>query len=430
MNENALDYQAVLVGNEKNILLFETNPSTLSEILIKQECKVTKIVINQNEKTRIQHKKNALILEDENNPLEDLVGSEKFDVIVLGDFLHCIKYPVIFLKKLKDFLNTDGYLVLSITNIGHAYNRIKLLNGEFVYTEDDLVNENFLRFFTFETILHLVSDTNYSITKLYREKEDLDLVHRKDLKYYTIPLELVKSIKNDPESLVSKYVFSISPVSTEGSEIDYLKEFPKSLTTERLKEFMEYYKGNLAETYDKIIDEKNKIISELERTLDGDISTVKELDKPSPETEHDKRERIMTQRKMIRRSEISAEETGKDNKDRILDLQVIIKGLEDSKRINKMMIIGLEKSKRENMKMIMGLEDSKFENMKMIIGLEESKEKDAEMIKGLEESLNETEQYLKKTVEEYEKTIDEIYSSTTWKIASKFTGGRVKRKKK
>jgi len=268
MNENALDYQAALVGNEKNTLLFETVPNTLSEILIKQKCKVTKIVINQNEKTRVQDQKNALILEDENNPLEDLVGSEKFDVIVLGDFLQCIKYPVIFLKKLKDFLNTDGYLVLSITNVGHAYNRIKLLNGEFVYTEDDLVNENFLRFFTFETILHLVSDTNYSITKLYREKEDLDLVHRKDLKYYTIPLELIKSIKNDPESLVSKYVFSISPASTDSSEIDFLKEFPKSLTTERLKELIRYYKEDLSLAYDKKLEEKDSQISELKKELD------------------------------------------------------------------------------------------------------------------------------------------------------------------
>ena len=268
MNDNALDYQAVLVGNEKNTLLFETVPNTLSEILIKQKCKVKKIVTNQNEKTRVQDQKNALILEDENNPLEDLVGSEKFDVIVLGDFLQCIKYPVIFLKKLKDFLNTDGYLVLSITNIGHAYNRIKLLNGEFVYTEDGLINENFLRFFTFETILHLVSDTNYSITKLYREKEDLDLVHRKDLKYYTIPLELVKSIKNDPESLVSKYVFSISPASTDGSEIDYLKEFPKSLTTERLKELIRYYKEDLSLAYDKKLEEKDSQISELKKELD------------------------------------------------------------------------------------------------------------------------------------------------------------------
>ena len=403
MNHNALDYQATLVGNEKNTLLFETNPNTLSEILIKQKCKVTKIVINQNEKTRVQDQKNALILEDENNPLKDLVGSEKFDVIVLGDFLQCIKYPVIFLKKLKDFLNTDGYLVLSITNIGHAYNRIKLLNGEFVYTEDGLINENFLRFFTFETILHLVSDTNYSITKLYREKEDLDLVHRKDMKYFTIPDELIKSIKNDPESLVSKYVFSISPASTDSSEIDYLKEFPKSLTTERLKEFFRYYQGDIAETYDRIIDEKNKVIGELEKSIDESMGTGKKLDKLSPETERYNRERIKVM-----------SETEQHNTDRISIQNVMIKGLEDSKRISKMMIEGLEKSK--------------YENMKMIMGLEESKEKDAGMIKGLEESLKETEQYLKKTVEEYEKTIDEIYNSTTWKLASKFTRGQIKRK--
>jgi len=401
--KNALGYQATLVGNEKNTLLFETNPSTLSEILIKQECKVTKIVINQNEKTRTQDQKNALILEDENNPLDDLVGSEKFDVIVLGDFLQCIKYPVVFLKKLKDYLNTDGYLVLSITNIGHAYNRIKLLNGEFVYTEDGLINENFLRFFTFETTLHLVGDANYSITKLYREKEDLDLVHRKDLKYYTIPLELIKSIKNDPESLVSKYVFSISPVSTDSSEIDYLKEFPKSLTTERLKEFFRYYQGDIAETYDRIIDEKNKVIQELEEKLDGDTSTVKELGKPSPVIEHDNRERMTTQKKMIRRLEISAEETAKYTKERFLVQQDVIKGLEESKRANRDMIKGLEESKRENMKMIMGLA--------------KSKEKDADMIRGLEES-----------VEEWKKTVDEIYNSTTWKLASKFTRGQIKRK--
>ena len=400
MNHNALDYQATLVGNEKNTLLFETNPSTLSEILIKQECKVTKIVINQNEKTRTQDQKNALILEDENNPLDDLVGSEKFDVIVLGDFLQCIKYPVVFLKKLKDYLNTDGYLVLSITNIGHAYNRIKLLNGEFVYTEDGLINGNFLRFFTFETTLHLVSDANYSITKLYREKEDLDLIHRKDLKYFTIPDELIESIKNDPESLVSKYVFSISPASADGSEIDYLKEFPKSLTTERLKEFFRYYQGDIAETYDRIIDEKNKVIGELEKSIDESMGTGKKLDKLSPETERYNRERIKVMG-----------ETEQYNTDRI--------------SVQKDMIRGLEQSKRANQDMIKGLEQSKRESQEMIRGLEKGKDESAEMIKGLEESLNETEQYLKKI----EKELASLRSIWYWKLASKFTGGQTKRKK-
>ena len=243
-----LDFQAILVGNGKNILVVEFTPTPLSEILVKQNCKVKKVIPKHD------------------NPLDDVY--EKFDVIVLGDFLQRVKSPELVLERLRNALNTGGYLVCSITNIGHAYNRIKLLNGEFEYTKDGLINKNFLRLFTFETILHLVSDANYSITKLYREKKDLDLIHNKGLKYFTIPNELIESIKNDPDSLVSRYVFSIKPVTADGSEIDYLKEFPKSLTTERLKELIRYYKEDLSLAYDKKLEEKDSQISELKKELD------------------------------------------------------------------------------------------------------------------------------------------------------------------
>ena len=244
-----LDFQAILVGNGKNILVVESTPTPLSEILVKQNCKVKKVIPKHD------------------NPLDDVY--EKFDVIVLGDFLHCVKSPELVLERLRNALNTGGYLVCSITNIGHAYNRIKLLNGEFEYTKDGLINKNFLRLFTFETILHLVSDANYSITKLYREKKDLDLIHNKGLKYFTIPNELIESIKNDPDSLVSKYVFSIIPTSTDNSgTYDYLKEFPRSMVTERLKELIRYYKEDLSLAYDKKLEEKDSQISELKKELD------------------------------------------------------------------------------------------------------------------------------------------------------------------
>ena len=58
------------------------------------------------------------------------------------------------------------------------------------------------------------------------------------------------------------------------------------------------------------------------------------------------------------------------------------------------------------------------EKDEIIVGLTKSKEEDNEMIRGLEES-----------VEKFKKTVDEIYNSTTWKLASKFTGGQRKRKK-
>ena len=83
-----LDLQAILVGNGKNTLVFESTPTSLSEILVKQNCKVKKIIIK------------------ENNPLEDLLDSEKFDVIVLGDFLQCIEY--LLTMNLKELIAVWG----------------------------------------------------------------------------------------------------------------------------------------------------------------------------------------------------------------------------------------------------------------------------------------------------------------------------------
>ena len=244
--KDVLGFEVALVGSGKKVLLLGERGNDISSF----------------------ERDNSIFIM-EYSDIDKPLGSEKFDVIVVDDFLQRIDSPKKFLKKLKKLLNPNGYVVCSITNIAHAYNRLKLLNGEFVYTEDGLINENFLRLFTFETILHLVSDANYSITKLYREKEDLDLIHRKDLKYFTIPTELIESIKNDPESLVSKYVFSISPVSTGNSATyDYLKEFTKSLTTERLKELIRYYKEDLSLAYDKKLEERDSQIRELKKKLD------------------------------------------------------------------------------------------------------------------------------------------------------------------
>ncbi len=250
--KNALDYQAALVGNEKITLLFGDISSGVSEILIRQKCNVTKMEMGGDE-----------------IPIE---SETKFDVIVLGDFLQCIKNPVIFLKKLKNFLNPDGYLVCSITNIAHAYNRIKLLNGEFAYTPNGLINENFVQFYTLDTILCLLDDANYSITKLYREKEDLDLIHNKEIKYFTIPDELIESIKNDPESLVSKYVFSIIPKSTNKlGTYNYQKEFSRSMTTERLRDLIRYNKEDLPSLlyryFEKKLQEKDSQIKDLEKKI-------------------------------------------------------------------------------------------------------------------------------------------------------------------
>ena len=250
-SKDMLGFEAALVGNGKNVLIYQPSPHPLEEILVKQNCKVKTL-------TGVTPRLGS--------GLEEIRSS--YDVIVVGDFFKCVRNLDLFLDKFHSYLSTDGYLVCSITNTAHAYNRIKLLNGEFGYTRDGLINEDFLRFFTLQTVLDLLNDFNYSMTKLYRETQDLDLIHNKDLKYFTIPDELIESIKTDPESLVSKYVFSVIPKSNDNSgTYDYLKEFPRSMVTERLKELIRYYKEDLTIAYDKKLDEKNSQIDQLKRKL-------------------------------------------------------------------------------------------------------------------------------------------------------------------
>ena len=248
--KDMLGFEAALVGNGKNVLIYQPSPHPLEEILVKQNCKVKTL---------------TGVTPSPGSGLEEIRSS--YDVIVVGDYFQYVRDPKMLLDKFHSYLSTDGYLVCSITNTAHAYNRIKLLNGEFGYPQPR-VGFRQLQFFTLETIIHFLNDSNYSMTKLYRETQDLDLIHNKDLKYFTIPDELIESIKTDPESLVSKYVFSVIPKSNDNSgTYDYLKEFPRSMATERLKELIRYYKEDLTIAYDKKLDEKNSQIDQLKRKL-------------------------------------------------------------------------------------------------------------------------------------------------------------------
>ena len=80
----------------------------------------------------------------------------------------------------------------------------------------------------------------------------------------------------------------------------------------------------------------------------------------------------------------------------------------------------------EKDEVIVGLRNSLTETQ---LHLKTAIEEKDEVITGLNESLKETEEYLEKSIKEWKKTVDEIYNSSTWKLASKFTGGQTKRKK-
>jgi hypothetical protein len=120
-----------------------------------------------------------------------------------------------------------------------------------------------LQMFTLDIILIMLESTRFSINKLIRIKKNIDFSNLV-LKQYSIPKELIESILRDPESTCTDYVFTATVKSNIPTTREHLKEFSKNMVTDRLGEILHYYRENLVGKMEKIIQEKDLEILNLQ----------------------------------------------------------------------------------------------------------------------------------------------------------------------
>ena len=276
-------FQILLTGVGKKVLEIHLETNSISKILKECNYDVVEIEVKSALSKQIEKFEEKILIRDlESSNLNEVLSGKKFDVILLNNILPCLKDPVIFLKQLHEFLTQNGHIVFSVPNVTNVINRIKFLNGEFRYEQDGLIENNQLRFFTLNSILSMLDASNYSIIQLCKVKENSDLLTRTDIKYYSIPEELVESILRDNESTIFQYVISATPISDNSliATKEWLSKFPRTITTERLKEFFQYYKENYSGALLKSLQTKDAHISEMEsiiRQRDAHISEIESI---------------------------------------------------------------------------------------------------------------------------------------------------------
>jgi len=74
--------------------------------------------------------------------------NDKFDVIIFADVLEHLKFPEKTLNIYKKLLNPNGVILASIPNIANINTRLKLLLGNWNYTDSGILDETHLKFFT------------------------------------------------------------------------------------------------------------------------------------------------------------------------------------------------------------------------------------------------------------------------------------------
>jgi len=224
----------------------------------------------------IDRSKQVIITPEQISELFDSnnIHQEKFNKIILKNILEFSIDPFIILKFLEKFLNPDGLFLIVFPNISFFKERIKFLNGNFLNFEQ-ISNRNLQYYFSISTILQFFLNLEYSIEKINRIEKSIKVDDYSDLNGFSISDELLDSIKRDPESKVSHYIFLTKPSSIKNPDMKkWLFEFSDNMTTDRLKEWFDYYKYYLSNNnsdfqHEEQIKEKNQSIIELQSKINS-----------------------------------------------------------------------------------------------------------------------------------------------------------------
>jgi 2-polyprenyl-3-methyl-5-hydroxy-6-metoxy-1,4-benzoquinol methylase len=81
-----------------------------------------------------------------------------FDTLVAADVLEHLRDPVGCLRRVRDLVETDGKLILSIPNVAHGDVRLALVAGRFDYQDSGLLDRTHVQMFTLETLVAMIRE--------------------------------------------------------------------------------------------------------------------------------------------------------------------------------------------------------------------------------------------------------------------------------
>lgn len=89
-----------------------------------------------------------------------------FDIILLPDVLEHLFEPKPVLNKIKNYLNQNGKIIVSMPNIRH-YSALKKIffKGDFRYEESGIFDYTHMRFYCRKNIKELLEDCGYKVVK-------------------------------------------------------------------------------------------------------------------------------------------------------------------------------------------------------------------------------------------------------------------------
>lgn len=202
---------ALLIGEGRAVLDVGCATGYTAELLRTRGCRVDGIEYDPGMAAQAAAHVDRLEVGDvQQMDLVGMFGEASYDAIAFGDVLEHLTRPVEVLRACRPLLRPGGAVVASIPNVAHGAVRLALLSGRFRYTENGLLDDTHVRFFTRETVLALFADAGYEVVDLRRT--ELGVFETEvQVAEGDYPPELVRLVAADPESTTYQFVCRAVP---------------------------------------------------------------------------------------------------------------------------------------------------------------------------------------------------------------------------
>lgn len=155
--------------------------------------------------------------------LETLFEKGRYDHIVCADVLEHLKQPERILRSCAELLAPGGSLLVSVPNVGYAGLLAELLQGEFRYREEGLLDATHLRFFTRQSLLGFLLQNGWQPVVARSVRVELDASEFRAA-IDSLPPSVARYLLATPNALDYQFIIECRPSETIGEDASPIAE--------------------------------------------------------------------------------------------------------------------------------------------------------------------------------------------------------------
>ena len=141
--------------------------------------------------------------------------NENYDYIIFADVLEHLADPLPVLIEAKKLLSPTGNIIISVPNVAHGSIRLSILNGQFDYTEEGLLDRTHLRFFTYKSLMKFAGNAGLFPVEVERTYSGVSDYNRSVGETIAFDENAVNEIECLPEATTLQFVVHLIPLKGE-----------------------------------------------------------------------------------------------------------------------------------------------------------------------------------------------------------------------